>query len=101
MMLENFQTSEDGWRDALGVTAPPDFALSESPRFVGRAVVALATDPDRQRWNQQSVDSGTLAKEYGFTDIDGTRPDVWRFIVDVREAGLDADIEAYRTSDAT
>ena len=39
-------------------TAPPDFALSESPRYVGRAVAALAADPDRARWNQQSVDSG-------------------------------------------
>src|SRR5215831_4787289 len=49
---------------------PPDFALSESPRYVGRAVAALAADPDRSRWNQQSVDSGRLAQEYGFTDVD-------------------------------
>ena len=42
--------------------APPDFALSETPRFVGRAVVALATDPDRARWNQRSIDSGSLAQ---------------------------------------
>ena len=55
--------------------APPDFALSESPRYVGRAVAALAADPDRARWNQQSVTSGQLAQEYGFTDLDGSQPD--------------------------
>ena len=60
--------------------APPDFALSESPRYVGRAVAALAADAGRARWNQASVTSGQLAAEYGFTDVDGTRPDVWRSI---------------------
>ena len=75
MMLDHFGVSEENWRDAVGRSAPPDFALSESPRYVGRAVVALASDPDRSRWNQRSVSSGGLAREYGFTDIDGTRPD--------------------------
>jgi hypothetical protein len=70
--------------------------LSESPRYVGRAVVALATDPDRARWNQKSVNSGQLAAEYGFTDVDGTQPDIWRFIEEVRERGLDADLDDYR-----
>ena len=60
--------------------APPDFALSESPRYVGRAVAALAADPDRARWNQQSVTPASSAREYGFTDLDGSQPDVWRFI---------------------
>jgi NAD(P)-dependent dehydrogenase (short-subunit alcohol dehydrogenase family) len=78
MMLEAFSTSEENWRDAPGKTAPADFALSESPRYVGRAVVALASDPDRARWNQKSVNSGQLASEYGFTDLDGSQPDVWR-----------------------
>ncbi len=77
-------------------SAPPDFALSESPRYVGRAVVALASDPDRARWNQQSVDSGQLAREYGFTDVDGSQPDIWRFIEEVREPGLDASLDDYR-----
>lgn len=49
---------------------------------MGRAVVALATDPNRARWNQQSVNSGQLAHEYGFTDIDGTQPDIWRYIAE-------------------
>ena len=77
MMLEAFQTTEASWRDAVGVTAPPGFAQSESPRFVGRAVVALAADPSRARWNQRSLTAAELAREYGFTDVDGTRPDSW------------------------
>lgn len=99
MMLEAFGVTEDNWRDSVDrdpPTAPPDFALSESPRYVGRAVVALACDPDRARWNQQSVNSGQLAIEYGFTDIDGSRPDVWRYIEHVREAGVEADLDDYR-----
>ena len=85
MMLENFVVSESNWRDALDPAraqngqpvAPPDFAHSESPRYVGRAIACLAIDPDRQRWNQQSVSSGQLARLYGFTDLDGTSPYVW------------------------
>jgi NAD(P)-dependent dehydrogenase (short-subunit alcohol dehydrogenase family) len=97
MMLEAFGATEDNWRDAVEQhRAPPDFALSESPRYVGRAVVALASDPERARWNQQSVSSGRLAAEYGFTDVDGSRPDVWRFIEEIRERGLDADPGDYR-----
>jgi hypothetical protein len=61
----------------LHPAAPPDFATSESPRHVGRAVTALAADPDRARWNQRSLTSAELARKYGFTDIDGTRPDTW------------------------
>jgi NAD(P)-dependent dehydrogenase (short-subunit alcohol dehydrogenase family) len=86
MMLENFGVTENNWRDALDAgraemgqpVAPPDFALSETPRYVGRAVVSLALDPNRARWNQQSVSSGELARVYGFTDVDGTSPDIWR-----------------------
>jgi NAD(P)-dependent dehydrogenase (short-subunit alcohol dehydrogenase family) len=97
MMLEAFGTSEDRWHEAVdGGTAPPDFALSESPRYVGRAVAALAADPDRSRWNQRSLTSGGLAAEYGFTDVDGSRPDVWRFIEEVREPGRTAGYEAFR-----
>ena len=96
MMLEAFGVREDCWRDALKGRAPPDFALSESPRFVGRAVVALLSDANRARWNQQSVTSGQLAREYGFTDLDGSQPDVWRFMREVRDQGLDAPYEGYR-----
>ena len=86
MMLENFGVREDNWRDALKV-APPGFALSESPRYVGRAVAAVAADPARTRWNQQSLTSGELAREFGFTDIDGTQPDVWRSMEDEDAGG--------------
>jgi NAD(P)-dependent dehydrogenase (short-subunit alcohol dehydrogenase family) len=97
IMLEAFGTSEENWRDAVDrSTAPPDFALSESPRFVGRAVAAMASDPDRFRWNQRSVTSGQLAAEYGFTDVDGSQPDVWRYMVEVGEPGLEADLDDYR-----
>ena len=103
MMLDNFGVSEENWRDAIRTTpgdnrcaASPDFALSESPRYVGRAVVALAADPDRARWNQKSVSSGQLAREYGFKDIDGSQPDIWRFMEEIREPGLDANPNDYR-----
>ena len=102
MMLDNFGVTEESWRDAVAPTdrarpaAPADFALSESPRYVGRAVVALAADPGRSRWNQQSVSSGRLESEYGFTDLDGSRPDIWRFLEEIREAGLDASYDDYR-----
>jgi NAD(P)-dependent dehydrogenase (short-subunit alcohol dehydrogenase family) len=101
IMLDNYGVSEGNWRDALVPTpnrpaAPPDFALSESPRYVGRAIAALAADPNRARWNQQSVTSGQLASEYGFTDIDGSRPDIWRYIDEARDRGIDADLEHYR-----
>ena len=84
MMLDNFGVTEENWRAALESgraggypTAPEGFASSESPRYAGRAVAALAADPNRARWNQQSVTSAQLAREYGFTDIDGTQPDSW------------------------
>jgi NAD(P)-dependent dehydrogenase (short-subunit alcohol dehydrogenase family) len=77
MMLEAFATTEETWRDAVGQTAPPGFAESESPRYVGRAVAGIAQDPERGRWNQASVTSGHLAAHYGFTDLDGSQPDVW------------------------
>src|SRR5690349_16259732 len=58
MMLEAFGVTEASWKDAPGTTAPPHFAMSESPRYVGRAVAALAADPDRARWNQLSLTAG-------------------------------------------
>ncbi len=77
IMLDHFGVTEQNWRDALDQGAPPLFASSESPRYVGRAVAALAGDPDRGRWNQQSVTAGQMAAEYGFTDLDGSQPDGW------------------------
>ena len=96
MMLEHFGVTEETWREAPGTTAPPYFALSETTRYVGRAVVALASDPGRARWNQWSVNVGQLAKEYGFTDVDGSQPDSWRYIEEARETGEEVRWEDYR-----
>jgi NAD(P)-dependent dehydrogenase (short-subunit alcohol dehydrogenase family) len=93
-MLDAYGVTEDNWRDATA--ASPHFAISESPRFVGRAVAALAADPDRARWNQRSLSSGQLAKVYGFTDLDGRRPDAWAYVVEVQDAGQPADTAGYR-----
>lgn len=94
MMLDAFGVTEGTWRDAL--TDVPHFCISESPRFVGRAVAAMAADPDRERWSGQSVSSGHLAKVYGFTDLDGSRPDAWRYIAEVEKPGAPADATGYR-----
>jgi NAD(P)-dependent dehydrogenase (short-subunit alcohol dehydrogenase family) len=94
MMLEAFGVTEETWRDAT--KRVPHFAISETPRFVGRAIAALAADPDRSRWNGQSLSSGALAKVYGFTDVDGSRPDAWRYVAEVQDAGRPADAAGYR-----
>ncbi|WP_284117710.1 SDR family oxidoreductase [Streptomyces fragilis] len=94
IMLDHFGVGEENWRDAG--EREPHFAISESPYFVGRAVAALAADPEVSRWNGQSLSSGGLAKEYGFTDRDGSRPDAWRYIVEVQDAGREADVTGYR-----
>jgi NAD(P)-dependent dehydrogenase (short-subunit alcohol dehydrogenase family) len=93
-MLEGFNVTESTWRNAT--EAVPHFAISESPRYVGRAVAALAADPDRHRWNGKSTSSGDLAKIYDFTDLDGSRPDAWRYIVEVESQGKPADTTGYR-----
>lgn len=94
MMLEAFGVAEANWRDATAKV--PHFVISETPRFTGRAVAALAADPDRARWNGQSLSSGGLAKVYGFTDLDGSRPDAWRYVPEVQDAGKPADASGYR-----
>jgi NAD(P)-dependent dehydrogenase (short-subunit alcohol dehydrogenase family) len=95
MMLEHFGVTEDNWRDGAAVN-PHFAAISESPRFVGRAVAALAADPDVMRRNGGSFSSGGLAREYGFTDIDGSQPDCWRYMVEVQDPGLPADPTGFR-----
>ena len=94
LMLETFGVTEDNWRDATARV--PHFVISETPRFVGRAVVALAADPDRARWNGQSLSSGQLAQVYGFSDLDESQPDAWRYLREVQEAGKPADARGYR-----
>jgi NAD(P)-dependent dehydrogenase (short-subunit alcohol dehydrogenase family) len=94
IMLEAFGVTEANWRDALA--KQPHFVISETPALVGRAVVALADDPEVGRWNGQSLSSGQLAQVYGFTDVDGSRPDAWRYMVEVQDAGGPADATGYR-----
>jgi NAD(P)-dependent dehydrogenase (short-subunit alcohol dehydrogenase family) len=84
MMLENYGVTEATWRTALHLaradghpTAPPGFAESETPRYVGRGVAAIAADAHRHRWNQRSVTSAQLARDYHFTDLDHRQPDAW------------------------
>jgi NAD(P)-dependent dehydrogenase (short-subunit alcohol dehydrogenase family) len=92
MMLEHFGVGESNWQEATRHT--PHFAISESPAFVGRAVAALAQDPDVSRWNGESLSSIQLARVYGFTDVDGSQPDSWRYLAEVQ--GKPADVTGYR-----
>jgi NAD(P)-dependent dehydrogenase (short-subunit alcohol dehydrogenase family) len=93
-MLQAYGVTDDTWRDATARS--PHFAISETPAFVGRAVVALAADPNVSRWNGKSLSSGQLAKIYGFTDVDGSQPDAWRYVIEVQDAGKPADVTGYR-----
>jgi NAD(P)-dependent dehydrogenase (short-subunit alcohol dehydrogenase family) len=93
-MLDNYGVSEANWRDAIA--KQPHFVITETPRYVGRAVAHLAGDPEVERWSGQSLSSGQLAKVYGFTDLDGSQPDAWRYVVEVQDAGKPADATGYR-----
>jgi NAD(P)-dependent dehydrogenase (short-subunit alcohol dehydrogenase family) len=94
-MLEHFGVTEDNWRD--GIAQDKWFAISESPHYIGRAVAALAADPERARWSGQALSSGVLAKHYGCTDLDGSQPEVSRFFADAYFGDkTDADVADYR-----
>lgn len=86
-MLARFGVTEENWRE--GAKVDPHFIESETPFFVGRAVVALAKDPNVRARQGQVFASWTLAREYGFTDIDGRSPDWGRYF-----EGLTAEIAA-------
>jgi NAD(P)-dependent dehydrogenase (short-subunit alcohol dehydrogenase family) len=84
-MLQHFGVTEANWKDAgkrKNATqnsadqndAPEDFMISESPRYIGRAVVALATDLNVKKKNGRVFSTWALSREYGFTDLDGTQP---------------------------
>jgi NAD(P)-dependent dehydrogenase (short-subunit alcohol dehydrogenase family) len=73
-MLSNFGVTEENWRD--GIKHQRDFAYSETPFYIGKAAVALACDKRIMSKSGQALVSGRLAREYGFTDIDGTQP-IW------------------------
>ena len=94
IMLDIYGVREENWRDATATQ--PHFVISETPRYVGRAVAALAADPDVARWSGLSLSSGQLAQSYGFTDLDGSQPDAWRYLVEVQETDKPADASGYR-----
>jgi NAD(P)-dependent dehydrogenase (short-subunit alcohol dehydrogenase family) len=79
-VLDHFGVKEDNWRDAG--KKDPNFLVSESPLFVGRAVAALAADPGNQERTGMLLSSWELARDYGFTDYDGRRPDWGRHQID-------------------
>jgi NAD(P)-dependent dehydrogenase (short-subunit alcohol dehydrogenase family) len=75
-ILEHLAVTEANWRD--GAKKDPNFIASETPFFVGRAVAALAADPNAMEKSGGLYGSWTLSDEYGFTDIDGSRPHIGR-----------------------
>ncbi len=79
-MLEHFGVTEDTWREAG--RKDPNFLVSESPLFVGRAIAALAADPEVRQRSGGLFSSWELAREHGFTDYDGRRPDWGRHAID-------------------
>ena len=78
-VLDHFGVAEANWRDAI--EKDEYFAESETPCFVGRAITALAADPNVAKKSGGLFSSWGLAKEYGFTDIDGRRPDWGAFFL--------------------
>ncbi|MFJ5882466.1 SDR family oxidoreductase [Kitasatospora cineracea] len=94
IMLEHFGVTEPTWREALA--REPQFGISESTAYVGRAVAHLAADPDRARWNGRSTSSAELARTYGFTDLDGSRPDCWAYLTAAEQSPTAPDPAAYR-----
>ena len=94
-MLEIFGVTEENWRD--GITKDRWFAISETPRYIGRAVAALAADPEISRWSGRALSAGVLAKHYGFTDLDGSQPETSRYFADAYFGDKkDARVEDYR-----
>jgi NAD(P)-dependent dehydrogenase (short-subunit alcohol dehydrogenase family) len=80
VMLERFGVSEATWQDA--VTIDPNYISSETPLYAGRAVVALAADPDLMKKSGRVFSTWSLSDEYAFCDADGRRPHWGRHFVD-------------------
>jgi NAD(P)-dependent dehydrogenase (short-subunit alcohol dehydrogenase family) len=93
-MLDEFGVSEENWRDA--VERMPHFCISESPTYVARGLAALAADPGNARYAGRCLSSGQLARLYGITDTDGSRPDCWSYVTEIEDAGLTARENGYR-----
>ena len=75
---------------------PAGHTIAEGEMRIDAAVAALAADPGRARWNGRSLSSGGLAREYGFTDLDGSQPDCWRYVREVQDPGKPAEATGYR-----
>jgi len=94
-MLDQFGVTEQNWRDAAkGELA--HFCISESPTYVARGIAALAADPDPSRYAGRTLTSAELARTYGVTDTDGSRPDCWSYVVEVQDADRPATEAGYR-----
>jgi NAD(P)-dependent dehydrogenase (short-subunit alcohol dehydrogenase family) len=93
-MLEHFGVTEDTWRD--GTAKDPHFCISETPHYVARAAVALAADPDKARFNGQSLASWNLGPAYDVTDLDGTQPHMLKYHREIIDTGQPADDTGYR-----
>lgn len=94
-MLDHFGVSEANWRDAA-VGDLAGFLISETPSYVARGLAALAADEGRARYAGMTLTSAELARVYGVTDVDGSRPDAWRYIAEVEQRGLSPRTERYR-----
>ncbi len=93
-MLDEFGVTEQNWRDATAKV--PHFCISESPAYVARGITALAADPAVARYAGTSLTSGQLARIYGVTDTDGSRPNCWTYVTEIQDAGLPARETGYR-----
>ncbi|MFB9070060.1 SDR family oxidoreductase [Citricoccus parietis] len=104
MMLDAFGVTEQTWRETAeanrgktDVVPPYEFVISETPALLARGIVELAADPQRDQWNTRSVSSFELARHYGVTDVDGSRPDAWGFIAAMDTTpSADLAVEDYR-----
>jgi len=93
-MLETFGVTEQNWPDALQTV--PHFRISASPLYVGRGITARAADRDFSRHAGTVLSSAELARTHGVTDADGTRPDCWRYLVEIHYTGMPATKVGYR-----
>ena len=93
-MLDHFGVTEATWRDAIA--KEPHFCISESPTYVGRGIAALAADDGLARYAGRVLTSYDLAATYDLTDTDGSRPDCWRYVTEIQDAGKPATEVGYR-----
>ena len=91
-MLDAYGVTEANWRDATKVHAALR-DLRDARRSSAAPSPRSPQDPDVARWNGQSLSSGQLAQVYGFTDLDGSQPDAWRYLVEVQDPGKPADVD--------